>query len=394
MVHLLLVIIYLAFISLGLPDALLGAAWPTMQGQLGVDYAYAGYLSIISSAGTILSSIFSDRLTRRFGVGKVTAFSVLMTAIALIGFARSNHYLHLALWAIPYGMGAGSVDVGLNNYVAVHYKSHHMSWLHFMWGIGASIGPWLMGLVLTNQLGWPMGYWWVAFIQFGLTGLLFVTLPLWHKVDALKGGDSAAPIESGPLTFKKVASLAQVKDVWLTFFAYSAFEVTAALWASSYFVLAKGLTDSQAASFAGLFYLGITLGRGVAGFMTFRYSDKSMIRLGLTIIALGIISLALPIAGANHAILGFVLMGLGCAPIYPSVLHMIPGHFGRDKSQAIIGYQMAFSYSGSLLMPSLFGWLMGRLSVQLLPYYLALFLILMVFNLGRFLSASSQGYYR
>ena len=373
MTQLLLPIIYLAFISLGLPDSLLGSAWPTMYPVLGVPVSYAGILSMIISFGTIISSLQSDRLTRRLGAGKVTAISVGMTAAALFGFSISHQFWMLCLWAIPYGLGAGSVDAALNNYVALHYKSRHMSWLHCMWGVGTTVGPVVMGAALSSGMGWNSGYRYIALFQIVLTAVLVFSLPLWQT----RSGDAASE-ESVPqaLSLRQVVALPGAKEILLCFFCYCGLETTAGLWASSYLTLAKGVSAGTAASFASLFYIGITIGRAASGFLTMKFNDTQMIRLGEGILAVGVAALLLP-GPQWFALAGLVLAGLGCAPIYPSVIHSTPDHFGADKSQAVIGIQMACAYVGNLAMPPLFGLLANNITPALFPLYLLALLLLM-----------------
>ena len=376
MFQLLLIIIYLSFISLGLPDSLLGAAWPTMYPQLGVPVSYAGVISLIIAAGTVVSSLQSDRLTRRFGTGRVTAFSVATTAVALFGFSVSSRFWQLCLWAIPYGLGAGSVDASLNNYVALHYKSKHMSWLHCMWGVGASAGPYIMGFVMTHGGSWSGGYRSIALIQIVLTAILFCSLPLWKGRPQVTDG-AGNQVEAKPLSLRQVLKIRGVKQVLVCFFCYCALEQTTGLWASSYLTLHKGVSPETAAGFASMFFLGITAGRALSGFLTMRLSDVQMIRLGQGLIGGGIVILLLPL-GAAASLAGFVIIGLGCAPIYPCIIHSTPAHFGADKSQAIIGIQMACAYVGTCLMPPLFGLIANHISVSLLPWYLVAILALMV----------------
>ena len=380
MVHLLLIIIYLSFISLGLPDALLGSAWPAMYREFQVPVSYAGAISMIIAIGTVISSLQSDRLTRKFGTGKVTAASVAMTAVALLGFSTSHSFPALCLWAIPYGLGAGSVDASLNNYVALHYASRHMSWLHCMWGVGASIGPYIMGYALTANLGWNSGYRLIGILQILLTVILIGSLPLWKKrsyasLPEMNSTEEKAA-DAGPLCLSQIIRIPGAKEVMLMFFCYCALEQTAGLWASSYLVLHHGLSAETAAWFASLFFIGITTGRGISGFLTYKMDDESMIRLGLGIILLGILVLLLPMGEAT-ALLGLILVGMGCAPVYPCVIHSTPEHFGADKSQAIIGVQMASAYVGILLMPPLFGLIANHISVSLFPFYLLAILVLM-----------------
>ena len=384
MTHLLLAMIYLSFISLGLPDALLGAAWPTMYPQFGVPVSYAGAISMIISVGTIFSSLQSDRLTRRFGAGKVTAVSVGLTAAALFGFSISHSFWMLCLWAVPYGLGAGSVDAALNNYVALHYASRHMSWLHCMWGVGATAGPYVMGWALTGGLGWNMGYRIIAVVQVFLTALLVLTLPLWRGKEAPAAGNGDSGAAERALSLKEIFAIPGVRAIIAMFFCYCALESGAGLWAGSYLTLARGIDAETAAGYAGLFYLGITVGRGVCGFLTLKLDDHQMIRLGQGIILLGAAALLLP-AGPGVALAGLILVGLGCAPIYPSIIHSTPAFFGAERSQAIIGVQMASAYVGSCLMPPLFGVLAEHIGVTLLPFFLLGLLGLMVFGHERLL---------
>ena len=376
MFQLLLIIIYLSFISLGLPDSLLGAAWPTMYPQLAVPVSYAGIISLIIAAGTVVSSLQSDRLTRRFGTGRVTAFSVATTAVALFGFSVSSRFWQLCLWAIPYGLGAGSVDASLNNYVALHYKSKHMSWLHCMWGVGASAGPYIMGFVMTHGGSWNGGYRSIALIQIVLTAILFCSLPLWKGRPQVTD-DAGNQVEAKPLSLRQVLNIRGVKQVLVCFFCYCALEQTTGLWASSYLTLHKGVSPETAAGFASMFFLGITAGRALSGFLTMRLSDVQMVRLGQGLIGGGIVIMLLPL-GAAASLAGFVIIGLGCAPVYPCIIHSTPAHFGADKSQAIIGIQMACAYVGTCLMPPLFGLIANHIGVSLLPWYLIAILALMI----------------
>ena len=373
MVHLLLAIIYLSFISLGLPDALLGAAWPIMSQEFSVPVSYAGGISLIIAIGTVISSLQSDRLTKWLGAGKVTAFSVVTTAVAIYGFSVSSEYWQLCLWAIPYGLGAGSVDASLNNYVALHYASSHMSWLHCMWGIGASTGPYIMGLALTGGMGWNEGYGVIALIQIVLSAILFLSLPLWKK---RKGEPGTEGEKAKPLTMKQILSIQGAKEVMLAFFCYCALEQTCILWGSSYFFLHIGLDEETAASLAALYMLGLTFGRFLNGFLTFKLSDTNLIRLGEGLIGIGIVVMLLPF-GKWSAMVGLVLMGLGSAPVYPCIIHSTPAHFGEENSQALIGVQMASAYVGICCMPPIFGILANHISVALLPWYVAGLLILM-----------------
>ena len=410
MTHILLAIIYISFISLGLPDSLLGSAWPILYKDLQVPVSYAGILSMIIAAGTIVSSLFSSRLIWHLGTGKITAISVAMTALALLGFSLSPSFALLCLWAIPYGLGAGSVDAALNNFVALYFSSRHMSWLHCMWGVGASLGPFIMGQALAGGFGWTGGYRFISLLQAVLTAVLLLSLPVWKyrpgafserkkemeaksqsqdtRGEASLSQDTGAhsseiqnsqPQEgSAPLSFSQVFALPKVKTAVICFFCYCALEQTTGLWAGTYLTLTRGVAPETAASWASLFYIGITAGRGASGFVTMALSDRKMIRLGQAVIICGILALLLPL-GPRAAMLGLVLIGLGCAPIYPCIIHSTPALFGAWASQTVIGLEMACAYVGTCLMPPFFGLLAEHLfSTGLFPYYLALFLILML----------------
>ena len=382
MYSLLLVVIYLAFISLGLPDALLGSGWPTMYTQLQVPFSYAGIISMIISAGTIVSSFFSDRLTRKFGAGLVTAVSVLLTAGALFGFSVSGSFYLLCIMAIPYGLGAGAVDAALNNYVALHYSSRHMSWLHCFWGVGAAASPYIMGFCLGKGLGWNKGYFSVSMIQIVITAILFISLPLWKpRTDGKEEGTEPERAEAAPskaLSLREILRIKGAPYILITFFAYSAMETTTGLWASSYLVQYLLMEPERAAKFASFFYLGITVGRFLCGFVADKMGDKALIRLGSGIVGAGILLVLLPFQVTTPALLGLVVIGFGCAPIYPAIIHSTPFYFGKENSQALIGIQMACAYIGSTFMPPLFGTLATGIGIWLYPVFLLVFEVLMV----------------
>ena len=372
MVSLLLPVIYLAFISLGLPDALLGAAWPSMYQPLGAGLSWAGAVSMIISAGTIVSSLASDRLNSRLGTGKVTAGSVALTAVALFGFSTCTAFWQLCLWAVPYGLGAGSVDAALNNYVALHYQSRHMSWLHCMWGIGASVGPMIMGRALAAG-SWQSGYRVISLLQVVLTALLLFSLPLWKRPEEDGAGVGVTPEHR---TLPQLLRIPGVPEVMISFACYSAVEATAGMWAASYCTLLRGIDAQTAAGWASLFYLGITVGRFFSGFLTMKFNDHQMIRGGQAVILLGVVLIFLP---AGHTLLfaGLIIVGLGCAPIYPSIIHETPANFGRNLSMSMTGVQMAAAYVGTTLLPPLFGLLAQHITIGLFPWYLLVALVVM-----------------
>lgn len=377
MYSLLLVIIYLAFISLGLPDSLLGSAWPTMSAELSAPLSYAGVLSMIISLGTVFSGLSSDRLTRRFGAGKVTAVSVLLTAVALLGFSAADSYWTLCVLEVPYGLGAGAIDAALNNYVALHYASRHMSWLHCFWGIGTMVSPYIMSFCLTGGYGWHSGYRVVAYLQFGLTLILFFSMPLWTR-QTKENGSGEEGLEGKPLRLRDAVRIPGVKMVLVVFFSYCAMESTAGLWASSYLVNWRHIAPETAARFASLFYIGITLGRFLSGFIADRFGDRRLIRLGGCIAVFGIAMAAVPFRVDFITLAGLVVIGLGCAPVYPAVIHSTPANFGKENSQAIIGIQMASAYVGTTFMPPLFGLIAQHISIALYPAFLLVFAALML----------------
>lgn len=374
MFSLLLALIYVSFISLGLPDSLLGSAWPQMQESLGVSLSLGGVISFLITASTILSSLVSHQVIQRFGTGAVTMCSVALTALALFGFSLSNSFFALCLWAIPYGLGAGSVDAALNNFVALHCKAKHMSWLHCFWGIGATGGPYIMGLCLSRGMGWQAGYRTISFLQMALTLILLLSLPLWKKQELpLSGGETVRPQTP---QWGKLLKRPGVKAALTAFFFYSALELTTGLWGSSYMVAVRGISAETAAKWISLFYLGITAGRFFSGFLTLRFSDDAMVRLGEGTAIVGILLILLPLHNL-FLCLGLILTGLGCAPIYPSLLHATPQRFGKSLSQSLMGTQMAISYLGSTTMPPVSGFLSEKISMGLYPVLLLVFALCM-----------------
>lgn len=367
----LLALIYLAFISLGLPDSLLGAGWPVMHTELGVSVSFMGIISMVISGGTIVSSLLSDKLTHKFGTRAVTVTSVLLTVAALFGFSFSGSFSMLIIFAVPYGLGAGAIDAALNNYVALHYKAKHMSWLHCFWGVGAIISPFIMSFALKN-LNWNSGYRIVGFIQLAIALLLLVTLPVWK----INKTESTADTKRVGLT--AALKIKGVPFLLIGFFAYCAAEATAMYWASTYFTEVKGISGDRAASFAALFYIGITLGRFASGFITERLGDRRMILLGTGILACGITILLIPVRSYMTAFAAFLVIGFGCAPIYPCIIHSTPANFGAENSGAIIGIQMASAYVGSTFIPPLFGLFGNAVGFSVMPVYLLAFFALMI----------------
>lgn len=400
-----LIIIYLAFISLGLPDSLLGSAWPVMQTDLGASFGSAGILSMVIAGGTILSSLASGAIVQKLGVGKVTLISCLMTAGALLGFSLAPSLAWLILLAIPLGLGAGSVDAGLNHYVAENYQAHHMSWLHCFWGVGATMGPMILAAFISGQYSWRGGYATVALIQFALVVVLFVTLPLWKKVADQRERDKAAsnsteeaanqpavevkaaPVKAGLLRMKGI------KSSLAAFLLYCGAESMVGLWGASFLVGARDISAETAAGWISLYYGGITVGRLITGFITLRVHNDVLIRYGQIVTIAGGLLLLLPLP-AGFSLGGFILVGLGLAPIYPGLLHETPARFGKENSPKLMGYQMAVAYTGSTFLPPLFGWVAMQTSINLFPFVLLAFLMLMLLSaesVNRILRKQRQG---
>lgn len=374
MLTILLIIIYIAFISLGLPDAILGSAWPLMHTDLNVPISYAGIATMIVSGGTIISSFFSEKMIQKFGTGKVTTISVLLTATGLLGIYFAPSFIWICLLGIPLGIGAGAVDAALNNFVALHYEAKHMNWLHCFWGIGATSGPFIMSLFLLNQNGWRIGYATIGIIQAILVICLFISLPLWRQFETTQKVEEE---DDNGIKIKSLLKIPGAKPTLIAFFCYCAVELTTGLWASSYLVVNDGLAVELAAKWASFYYLGITVGRFIAGFLTMKLTNTQMIRIGQTICIIGAILLVLPITSV-FKLIGLIFIGLGCAPIYPAMLHETPNRFGKELSQRLMGIQMATAYVGSTLIPPLFGALSKVLGLQMLPYFLLIFLIIML----------------
>ncbi|MBQ7816021.1 MAG: MFS transporter [Oscillospiraceae bacterium] len=379
MVHLLLIVIYISFISLGLPDALLGSAWPVIHLQFGAEVSAAGIITATISAFTVLSSLFSSKVIFKLGNGNVTAISTAMTALALFGFSISNSLAAMCLWAVPYGLGAGCIDASLNNYVAVNYASRHMSWLHCMWAIGAAAGPYIMGFVLANGMAWNTGYRTVGAVQLVLAIMLFMAIPLWKKTES-KSADSSDVAKTAektqPLKLKEVVAIKGAKSVMVTFFCFCTVEQTALVWAASYFAVGHGLSAEKAALFGAACITGEMLGRFLTGFMTSRYSDVQLIRLGQGLIVAGAVIMLLPF-GSFVVALGTFVAGLGIAPIYPCLMHMTPQNFGLDKSQAIMGVQTASACFGSCVAPPIFGFIAQHAGMLVLPLFMIIGTVVM-----------------
>lgn len=379
MLKVLLIIIYVAFISLGLPDAILGSAWPMIHKDLNVPISYAGIATMIVCGGTIISSFFSGKVIRKFGTGKVTTFSVLLTALGLLGIYFSPNFLWICILGIPLGLGAGAVDSALNNFVAINYKAKHMNWLHCFWGIGATSGPFIMSLYLLKDNGWRMGYATIGIVQAILVICLFISLPLWKKLEV--ESDEGENVHSD-VKVSTLLKLPGAKPALISFFCYCSVELTTGLWASSFLVLNNGLSVELAAKWVSLYYLGITVGRFLAGFIAMKLNNKQMIRSGQVIAIAGAILLIIKLP-YNVQLIGLILIGLGCAPIYPAMLHETPNRFGKELSQGIMGIQMATAYVGSTLVPPIFGIISKVSGFGILPYFVLVLSVLMLFTSER-----------
>lgn len=373
MYSILLAVIYAAFISLGLPDSLLGSAWPAMQPEMSVPVSAVGIVSMIISLGTVVSSLMSDRLNRRLGTGAVTAISVLMTAVALMGFSFSGSFWQLCIWAVPYGLGAGGVDAALNNYVAIHYSSRHMSWLHCFWGIGVSVGPYIMGRCLLQGLAWNSGYMIIAVVQLAISAIIFISLPLWKRAkDNETFTEDDSKYNNRPIGILNVLKIRGVPFVLISFCMYCALESATGLWASSFFAACRNADTETAASLASLYYIGITSGRFACGFIADRIGDRMLVRIGLITIIFGAVFITVPVSSVMLSCVGIVICGLGSAPVYPSVIHSTPDNFGAENSQAIIGVQMASAYIGTTFIPPIFGLISEKAGMFIYPFFIIL----------------------
>ncbi|TBL79044.1 MFS transporter [Paenibacillus thalictri] len=392
MATLFLAIIYLAFISLGIPDSLLGSAWPVMRPDMNASFGFAGILSMIVAAGTIVSSLASGSLVQRMGTGKITLISCCLTAGALLGFSMSPSLLWLVFLAIPLGLGGGAIDAALNHYVAENYKAHHMNWLHCFWGVGATMGPIIMSYFIAEHHSWRDGYWTVSIIQFTLAVILFVTLPLWKRIAAIKEAerrnDEVAEDYSGSEkmqpegSFKvNVLQIKGVKPTLIAFLFYCGVESTVGLWGASYLVSARNITAETAAWWISLYYGGITMGRFITGFITLKVHNRVLIRGGQMVAVAGGVMLLLP--HPSFMLTGLIFIGLGLAPIFPGLLHETPSRFGREHAAKLMGYQMAVAYTGTTFLPPLFGLLATQTSIAVFPYIALAFVLFMMFSVEK-----------
>jgi len=377
MSSILLIFIYLAFISLGLPDSLFGSTWPQIHESLNVDISYQGIITMIISFGTIVSSLFSDKLLRKMKPYTIIVLSTFLTALALFGFSISTKFYHLIIFSIPYGLGAGAIDSTLNNYVALNYTSKHLNFLHGFWGIGTIIGPNIMSLVLLNSTNWNKGYLIVSLIQFSISIILFLSIPIWKKTQTINEENGKEEVIPNKLTLIEKLKIKNVIYVLLGFFGYCAMEATMFNWTSSYLFFKYNLTESIAARLGSLFFIGLTSSRILSGFISNKFSDKTYLRIGMITLLIGLIIFSLPFNIPYITYIGVIISGFGAGPIYPMIIHLTPLNFTKENSQAIIGLEMASAYFGSTFMPPLFGIIASKISIKLLPFYLFIFFIIM-----------------
>lgn len=365
-----ILIIYLTYISLGLPDSLLGVTWPEMINDFPVEQSAAGLISMAVAVCTVISSLQTPRLLKKIGTGNLIFTSVLLTSVGLTGFSLSQHFYFLLIAAIPLGFGAGAIDTSLNDYVSVNLEAYHMNWLHAFWGIGATMGPLIMGFTLRSQFSWRMGYVIIAVIQVLIALVLFLSLPSWKKDKEVQTG-----------THKESFSIpALIKDrgilySFLAFLVYVSLEGTVFLWGSTYLITSKDLTPSTASFILSIFFTSLTLGRILSGFVTFWLSNQKMLYVSFGILLLGII--AMMFGSTALLYLGLGLIGLGCAAIFPTMMHETPRRFGEAKSSSVIGVQIASGSIGITTLPPLFGVLFQNISMELFPVFLILLTLML-----------------
>ena len=388
MATLLLIVIYIAFIGLGIPDSLFGTAWPAIYPELGLPVSAASCVTLLISGGTIVSSFFSARVLNRFGTAKVTAFSTALTAAALFGFSVSGSLFWLCLFAVPLGIGAGAVDTGLNNYVALHYRAAHMNFLHCFYGVGVSLSPYLMSFTLSGADGWRGGYRTVFYFQLAIAAITVISLPLWRRAEAQQAENEiqADRTPSRTLKFSQIFRLPAARWIWLVFLGSCAIEYVCGSWGSTFLVSAKGMPVERAAEVITLYYVGMTLGRFLSGILANRLSGWQLIRIGQGIVFAAVILLLLPLPSMMAAV-GLFLIGLGNGPAFPNLIHLTPKNFGRDISQSVMGFQMVSAYLGIMAMPLIFGFLVQAFGAVIFPYFLlvmfAVLVIAMVFQIKR-----------
>ena len=371
MFHLLLAVVMLTFVSTGLPDSLLGSAWPELSTALDFPVSGASLLSLIIALCTAFSALQTARLTRRFGTGKIAVFSAALAAVGMFGFSVSRSYWQFCLWSVPYGLAGGCIDASASNYVATWYPSRYMNWMHCLWSVGCAVGPYLMGFAIRALGGWDHGFLAMAFVSLAIALLLAAGLPLWNRDGRSDRGAASVQPAGKTLSLREAIRLPGMPSLLLCSVFYCSTEQISLLWISTYLASWRGLTTETAAQFASVLFAGITIGRLVSGFLANRYDDRVLIRSGIAVSAVGMVLLPIP-GGIPLICVSIFLLGMGLGPVNPCLLHSAPAHFGRSRSAAAIGFSMAFSYLGSCTFPPLFGLITQLTSVSVLPFYLML----------------------
>ncbi len=380
MATLLLLVIYVAFIGLGIPDSLFGTAWPAIYPEFSLPFSFGSFVTFSIACGTVVSSLLSARFINRFGTAVVTAVSTTLTALALLGFSLSENLLFLCLFSLPLGLGAGAIDAALNNYVAMHYSASHMSYLHCFYGIGVTISPYLMSLALSDDNNWRSGYRLAFFLQAGIALITILSFPLWKKVrhsEQTPGKSETEENVSRTLSLRELFSMRDVRFVWLAFISSCALEWLCGSWCGTFLVEAKGMSPDRAAAMVTFYYLGIALGRFLSGVLSHKFASWKIIHLGEGVLILALAAFCLPLPAPAAAVALF-LIGFGNGPIYPNLTHLTPIHFGKEISQSVMGSQMAAAYLGIMLAPPLFGLVAQRFGSYLLPYFLLAFFVLLI----------------
>lgn len=376
----LLVIIYLSFVGLGIPNALLGSAWPAMYEGLGVPITSAGLVQIMISGGAIISSLFAGKIIKRVGFATATIESVITMTISLIVISFSPNFLFLCIWAIPLGLGTGLLDATINSYAALYYKSKHMNWLHCCWGVGCAVGSVIISFSLVNWQSWQLGYRIGGIFQIVIIALLFISFPRWKKpaTTLTNEGDE----RSKDLSIREMLSLSGAKETLIAFFIFGSLGAIMTVWGSSYFVTIHNVPPETAASWISLYFLGLTAGRFLAGLLAIKFTNKQLVQSGELLIGAGLTIMLLPLP-TTTILFGFILIGFGFAPLFPCLIHETPVRFGKNNSQHMMGFQMACASIGMTTMPQLLGMLVKKTSYKLLPPTIGVLLLILVYTIQR-----------
>lgn len=376
MATLLLIVIFIDFIGLGIPDSLFGAAWPAINSDFGLPISAANAVTVTMTVCSIISSLMSAKLTEKFSTSKIAAVSTALTAVGLFGFSISKNIYMMFFFTLFLGFGAGAIDAVLNNYVAVHYRASHMNFLHCFYGIGVTLSPYLMSLALKNR-SWQSGYHLAFIIQLVISIIAFASLPLWQKNGRLS---ESSDEKSEKSSFAELIKLPGIKSTWLVFFGSCALEYVGGTWSSSFLVNSRGITVDRAALFVTVYYGGIAFGRFLSGIFSSKLKPQQIILIGTILIIPAIFLVSQPFI-PNLIAVGMFLIGLGNGPLYPNMVHLTPIRFGAQRSQAVMGSQMAAAYIGILSMPTLTGFLAQKFSTDIFPYCLAVLYGIMLISL-------------